>query len=98
MFTLVIYGTKNSLPGVLAGKCDGSTCAVLKSDLSTVQTCFKDPSDVACTGTITENLYHTDERCESWLTDETISCVLRMTKLRQQFWLGWSAKKNFGKG
>ena len=54
MFTLVIYGTKNSLPGVLAGKCDGSTCAVLKSDLSTVQTCFKDPSDVACTGTITE--------------------------------------------
>ena len=50
LFLLVTYGTASSLPMVLAGKCDGSTCTTLTTDLDVVKTCFTDPTDANCRG------------------------------------------------
>ena len=50
-FISATYGTATNLPLVLAGKCDGSTCTTLTTDLDVVKACFADPTDAAnCRG------------------------------------------------
>ena len=50
-FISATYGTATNLPMVLAGKCDGSTCTTLTTDLDVVKACFADPTDAAkCRG------------------------------------------------
>ena len=51
IFLLATYGTAGTLPLVLAGKCDGSTCTTLTTDLDVVKACFADPTDATnCRG------------------------------------------------
>ena len=48
---LATYGTAGTLPLVLAGKCEDSTCTTLTTDLDVVKACFTDPTDTAkCRG------------------------------------------------
>ena len=49
------YGSAASLPTVLAGKCEGSTCSALttiNADILTIKKCFDNPSASDCTGKI----------------------------------------------
>ena len=51
IFLLATYGTAGTLPLVLAGKCEDSTCTTLTTDLDVVKACFTDPTDAAnCRG------------------------------------------------
>ena len=43
------YGTSATLPMVLAGKCEDSTCSTLTSDLGVVESCMTDFTDNTCT-------------------------------------------------
>ena len=48
---LATYGTAGTLPLVLAGKCEDSTCTTLTTDLDVVKACFTDPTDASnCRG------------------------------------------------
>ena len=48
---LATYGTAGTLPLVLAGKCEDSTCTTLTTDLDVVKACFNDPTDATnCRG------------------------------------------------
>ena len=53
------YGSAATLPSVLAGKCEGSTCSALttiNADILTIKKCFDNPSASECTGTISLNI------------------------------------------
>lgn len=44
------YGAATALPAVLAGKCSGTTCTTLNTDVTSIKSCFTDPTAAACTG------------------------------------------------
>lgn len=46
------YSSTTSLPSVLAGKCAGTTCTTLTTEMATVKSCLSNPSAAACTGQI----------------------------------------------
>ena len=45
-----VYGGPSALPTVVAGKCDGSTCSTLTTDVTAVKSCLTDPTASDCTG------------------------------------------------
>ena len=45
------YSGSTSLPTVLAGKCDGTTCTTLTTDVTALKACMSTPTNAACTAT-----------------------------------------------
>ena len=51
-YYLATYGGPSTLPSVLSGKCDSTSCSTLTSDLATVKSCLTDPTASACSGNV----------------------------------------------
>ena len=44
------YGGTTALPAVIAGKCDGTTCTTLNSEVTIIKSCLTNPAAAVCTG------------------------------------------------
>jgi len=42
------YGAVTNLPGVIAAKCEDSTCSTISQDVSSIKSCMEDPTSTAC--------------------------------------------------
>merc|ERR1711936_1030802 len=50
------YSAATTLPKVLVGKCDQTTCTTLTTDMTTVKSCLTSPTDSGCSYTASTNL------------------------------------------